>query len=277
MHSKLIHEYGFTTFVDKTIEAIEYAHKNELKYLEINFSKQQSPITSLTDEQILLIKSKAEEYGVRLSFHIPFTENISDIIFLVRKKSINTLKSFIKVAGKLNAKSITVHPGIFYWFPVEKVMREKSLKRFVKALKEILITCEEENVKIALENLVPIPQGSEFFFLGDNINDFEYIFENIRSGYLGICLDTGHANIAEGVETYIEELGEYLSSVHFHDNLGSNDNHMIVGEGNINWGMVCQKLIEINYKGPLISECRNIEPLKAAHLLEEKFLTANIL
>ncbi|MBU1100422.1 MAG: sugar phosphate isomerase/epimerase [Bacteroidetes bacterium] len=271
MHSKLTHEYGFTDFVDNTIEAIEYAHSNGLRFLEINFSKKKSPVSALSDEQIILIKNRAFELGITLSFHIPFTENISDIVPFGRNKSIKTLRSFIRVAGKLNANSITIHPGIFYWFPVEKVMREKSLVRLVKGLKELLITCSEENVKIALENLVPIPQGSEFFFLGDNVDDFKFIFKNIQSEFLGLCLDTGHANMAEGVETYIKELGDHILTLHFHDNLKVNDNHMVIGEGNINWELVCERLTELKYTGPLISECRDIEPHKAAQLFEEKF------
>ena len=38
-------------------------------------------------------------------------------------------------------------------------------------MKRILVACEKANVKIALENVVPIPHGSDFYLLGDCIED----------------------------------------------------------------------------------------------------------
>ena len=69
---------------------------------------------------------------------------------------------------------------------------------------------KNEAVKIALENVVPFPQGSEVYLLGDNIEDFKYIFENIDSNHLKFCLDTGHANMGEGVIDYINNLHEKI-------------------------------------------------------------------
>ncbi len=265
------HEYGFTTFVGNIFDSIEYASKNNLTNIEINFSKQRSPVSELVNGQIKKVTKLAGDAGISISFHIPFTENISDNIPFVRWKSIKRLVSFIEVAGKLGANSITIHPGIFYWFPYANVKRTKALKRLVVALEKVLESCKLHNVIIALENLVPIPEGNEFYFLGDNIDDFKFIFDEIDSEYLGFCLDTGHANMAEGADKYIEELGEKLSTIHYHDNLGTNDNHLIIGEGSINWPLICERLNEINYKGPLISECRNIKPHEAARLFENQF------
>lgn len=271
MNFKPQRNYGFTTFVDDVPDAIKYAGENDLKHVEINFSKQKTPLTALNDESIDTILKLADKEQVSLSFHIPFTENISDIIPFIRGKSIERLSAFIKVAGRLNAKSITVHPGIFYWFPIAKIKRTQALNRLVKGLKQMLEVCETSNVKIVLENLVQIPEGSEFYFLGDNIDDFKFIFEQIDSDYLGFCLDTGHANIGEGTHKYIIELANKLSAIHYHDNKGTKDNHLIIGDGNINWELVCRELTAINYNGPIISECRDIKPHKAAQLFEEKF------
>jgi hypothetical protein len=46
-------------------------------------------------------------------------------------------------------------------------MRKKALNRFVKCMDEIVEQCEVNNVTFALENVIPIPQGSDYYFLGD--------------------------------------------------------------------------------------------------------------
>jgi sugar phosphate isomerase/epimerase len=81
--------------------------------------------------------------------------------------------------------------------------------------------------------------------------------------------------MGEGAENYIELLGEKLSTIHYHDNLGQKDDHLVIGEGNINWEIVCKKLLEIDYTGPIVSECRNIQPHESAIIFEQKFNLAN--
>lgn len=260
------YQFGYTTFITELDSAIEYAAKHGLTNLEVNFSKEVTPIDAGKNVDVIQLGEKAEQNGITLSFHIPFTENISDIIAPIRNRSIHTVNHYLDIAGMMKAKLMTIHPGIFYWFPVEKVMRDKSLKRFIKGINCVLPKAEQVGVKLALENLVPIPQGSEFFFLGDNISDFEFIFENIESEYLGFCLDTGHANMAEGGHHYVEALGERLINVHFHDNLGKNDNHLAIGKGNVQWEELCLALSKINFTGPFISECRDVEPQIAAKI-----------
>ena len=182
-------KYGFNVFADEAEESIAFAAENNLCCVELNFSVKESPIEILTEKKIESIKNTASEKGITLGFHIPYTVNISDIIPSLRKKSIKELRQYVQLANLIGARVITIHPGIFYWFPIEKMMRERALNRLVKALKELVVVCEELDVKIALENLVPIPQGSEFFFLGDNVLDFEFIFNELDSDCIGFCLD----------------------------------------------------------------------------------------
>jgi sugar phosphate isomerase/epimerase len=271
MNVKSVRHYGFTSFCDNSLEAISYAAEHNLNYVEINFSQKHTPQNSFSGKQLNEIRNFAIRHNIKLSFHIPFTENISDIIPTIRRSSIQRLSKFIEVAGKIGAQTITVHPGIFYWFPYVNIQRKKALDRLLKALNILARVCETNKVKIVLENLVPIPEGSDFFFLGDNIEDFKYIFEHIQFDLIGFCLDTGHANMAEGAEEYIKSLGDKICVIHYHDNHGNNDNHLCIGEGSIKWKSVCGNLLEINFNGPFISECRGIEPYEAARLFENEF------
>ena len=134
-----------------------------------------------------------------------------------------------------------------------------------------LKVCKNKNVIVAIENVVPIPNESEYFLLGDNIEDFKFIFSQLNSECLKFCLDTGHANIGEGVLEYINNFKDKLSCVHYHDNNGSNDEHLPIGKGKVPWEDLAEGLINIKYNGPFISECRNIEAQKSAMLFENYF------
>lgn len=68
---------------------------------------------------------------------------------------------------------------------------------------------------------------------------------------MGICLDTGHLNIAKGnPEDFITDTGKLLKALHIADNLGENDDHMLpFGRGTVDWKSVMRALGKISYGG----------------------------
>ncbi len=263
--------YGFNVFNHPPEDFFDYASQNNLNHIEINLTQNHSSLESFNSQRIEILKLLSEEHNVKLSFHIPFKINISDVIRIIRNENLVYFKKCISLANKIDATHITVHIGNFYWFPVEKFMRKKALDRFLKYFKEILELSEKQKITIALENVVPIPQGSDFYLLGDNLEDFNYIFDSVQSEYLKFCLDTGHANIGEGVLPYVQNFNQYLTSIHYHDNTGKNDAHLPVGAGSVPWAALACELQKLNFCGPIISECRNIKPHEAAGLFDAYF------
>ncbi len=271
MTNKFKRKYGFNVYNIHLENQFEYVAQQGLQHIEINLSDNKLSIDTFNKDRVTKLNTLSKEYDIGLSFHIPYFTNISEMLFPLRKSHIKFLFKCIGIASELNVTHITLHTGAFYWFPVEQWMRKKALKRFIKSMREVLKVCEDKNVVIAIENVVPIPKGSEFFLLGDNIEDFQYIFSQLDSEYLKFCLDTGHANMGEGISDYIDNFQDKLSCVHYHDNNGTNDEHLPIGEGNIPWDDLADKLTKIKYEGPIISECRNIEAHKAAMLFENYF------
>jgi sugar phosphate isomerase/epimerase len=271
MHNSFKNKYGLNAYNRNPEDLFEYASTNGLSNIEINLSHKNFSLKKYSPKRIEMLSTLSKQHNINLSLHIPHYINISEVINPLRNSDINYLLKCVKLAYELEATHITLHAGKFYWFPLESWMRKKALKRFVNSIRKVLDTCEELDVIIALENVVPIPSGSDYFLLGDNIEDFNYIFSNIDSDSLGFCLDTGHANIGEGVLNYLNNFKQKLVCVHYHDNKGNNDEHLPIGEGNIDWISFTQLLKKTKYAGPIISECHNIEAYKSAKILESYF------
>ena len=110
-------------------------------------------------------------------------------------------------------------------------------------------------MKIAIENMINVGGGR----FGSRISDLKEIIRNIGSPYLGICFDSGHANLLAAssdisIRDEIIDAGEYLWTLHIHDNDGSGDQHLPPGDGNIDWGLVIRALREADYKGVFMME-----------------------
>jgi sugar phosphate isomerase/epimerase len=66
----------------------------------------------------------------------------------------------------------------------------------------------------------------------------EHLVEILEIGHLdqiGVCLDLGHAHITVGVPAAIDTLGGRIVQVHAHDNHGMKDEHLLPGDGAIDW------------------------------------------
>lgn len=114
-----------------------------------------------------------------------------------------------------------------------------------RILEQVCQYAAERNVSIALENDRSVERMN--FILG--------LVRAVDMPNIGICVDTGHANLGDlGAGRAIRMAGSLLLTTHLQDNLGERDDHMPPGMGNINWVDVFQALQEIDYKHTLMLE-----------------------
>ena len=84
----------------------------------------------------------------------------------------------------------------------------------------------EAGVRVVLENVVE--QSPEAMI---------ELVDRVRSDYLGLCFDIGHANLCSQLKParWVELMGRRLKHVHLHDNSGRKDEHLPAGKGNIDF------------------------------------------
>jgi len=264
-------KFGFNIFDKPVEEYFDYAVEHGLNHLEIDLIKDHSLLETFTTDRIVHIRELAEQHRISLSLHTPYTLNPSDRRSGYRDETIAYLIRCIRLAKEMQALHITTHIGFFWGMPIIKRIRKNALNRLILSLKQVLVECELHKVSLALENASPKPLDSVSFFLGDNIYDFKYIFQQIHSSFIKLCLDIGHANINEGPLKYIEQFGDKIINVHFHDNRGKIDNHLVIGEGTVPWDLTIAALNQLNFQGPYVSECFKIKPHEAVNLLKSHF------
>lgn len=111
-------------------------------------------------------------------------------------------------------------------------------------IKRLVEAAEKNNVNIALENL-------------RRPDSLDFIFTHIHSDRLGFCYDSGHENSFTKGTDLLSKYGSRLMALHLHDNDGTDDQHLILGEGLIDWSDIKKKLCEANYSGAIALEVTN--------------------
>jgi len=138
-----------------------------------------------------------------------------------RIEAMDEIKRSIEVAEQIPVKYIVIHLGERHdtWSP-------RTLEHSITALEHLRAFANPLGVKLNVENIL------------NEVTQPEHLMEILRMGHfsdIGVCLDTGHANIEGGVLPVLAELKTHIRSTHLHDNQGEKDEHLWPGDGTIQW------------------------------------------
>lgn len=188
------------------------------------------------------LKEKSEELGIELT-HSHACGNAA-------ARGEQFLKG-IELCGILDIPYTVVHPihqkadGSFF------EDEEEFIKINSEAIKPILEVAEKNNVIVLSENILwgasKIPEC------------ISALVSEVNSPYFGWCYDTGHTNcLGIGFDT-LKLVKNVPLSLHIQDNTGAygKDDHMMPGDGNIDWNGFLGVLKEIGYKGEFVLEAHH--------------------
>jgi sugar phosphate isomerase/epimerase len=97
------------------------------------------------------------------------------------------------------------------------------------------------------------------------------LIENDLDGRkVGICMDVGHAHIIDDVGDAIECCSGHIVTTHLHDNRKKTDDHLVPGEGTIDWPATLMSLQKVGYDGAWMFEIANTSSPQAVLEKAEK-------
>ncbi|MCF0174145.1 MAG: sugar phosphate isomerase/epimerase [Bacteroidales bacterium] len=239
--------------LDDTIEQeLQALQKAGIRYIELKFKYSGGyNFQSRTDEDILshfdTISHLLEKYEITpWSIHLPYDNaswtNPGAVDEKIRKQSEDYLLRVIRLTAIFKVKCYVLHAGKGTIGNMSTAISQA--KKTITVLKE---AAKANGGRICVENLI----GS----LAYNWEDLQAIVSDFDDVYT--TLDVGHANINMGHPSeYAKQMGTKLGTVHIDDNLGSTDNHLLPGNGNIpDWKEIYETFLNVNrYRGVFIFE-----------------------
>ncbi len=186
-----------------------------------------------------------------ISVHAPFGDlNLATLNDPIWRESIRQICTCITHASAITDR-VTIHPG--YLSPVGKLMPQKVWDLQKEALRQIGKCATEHSVLACLENMIGVKE-----FLCQLPEELIGMTDGIEG--IGMTFDFGHANTLGKVNSYLPYVKK-ASHIHIHDNHGMSDEHLALGDGNINWNSIGKTIAE-NYSGIIVIEGRSIEEAK---------------
>ncbi|HHT26932.1 MAG TPA: sugar phosphate isomerase/epimerase [Firmicutes bacterium] len=149
-------------------------------------------------------------------------------------------------AAMLGVRWVVFHPAQSPGYGTSLEEWEYTRVRNVEIFRAFLKTAERVGVGIAIENML----GHRPRF-GAPASDLLWLLDQLKSDRVGICWDTGHANVSNVKQGQaIRAINKRLVALHIDDNDGSSDQHLMPLRGRIDWDDVLTALREIDYHGP---------------------------
>ena len=160
------------------------------------------------------LREEAAERGVRFSVHAPHAANP------VHPEGAAEIRRSIDFAGDVAAGVVNIH-----------LFADRGARAFADALGPLLEAAGAVGARLSLENTVHTSP-----------DDFNAVFGVLAAmpeaaGRVGMCLDTGHANLHAGTRHdylgFVDRLGGHVPIIHWHahENWGDRDSHLTLFTG----------------------------------------------
>jgi L-ribulose-5-phosphate 3-epimerase len=161
-----------------------------------------------------------------------------------RRDRVAFLCHAIDVARFLGSDSVSLWSGILR----EELSFESGLQRLGEGLKRVLDHADQQEVVLAFE-----PEPGMFISTMDH---FQRLWDHMQAPQLRLTLDIGHLQ-CQGelpLEHHIRHWGDLLANVHLEDMRQGHHEHLMFGEGEIDFPPVLRALTELNYAGGVYVE-----------------------
>jgi sugar phosphate isomerase/epimerase len=180
-----------------------------------------------------------------------------------RLAGVELIKNRVDLAHELETREIVLHMQLPYKsFEKDGGYKERYYTQVCRSFDELEPYCKARHIRICVENLMGTPIEHQLY-------EFKLIFERYDRDFLGLCFDTGHANVVCPDKLELARLyADRLFSVHIHDNHGlispgcwedgpkmsACDEHILPFEGTFDWEGFAQILAASPYEAPYLLE-----------------------
>jgi len=221
-----LHRAGF-----RYIDLDMYSFKPDSPYMQDGWKCETAKLLSLVDELGMTFVQAHSQGGN------PLSDDEAHVDFLVDA----TVRS-IEICNELGIKNTVVHSGF-----AKGISKEESFERNLKFYKRLFPVMETCGVNVLIENSTKSNMGDMYFT--NSGKDMREFLEYANHPLLHACWDTGHANCEGSQYGDIITLGEELYAIHYNDNHGAKDEHLIPFFGTLNHDEVINALFDVNFKG----------------------------
>ena len=208
------------------------------------------------------LAEKLQAHHLSITLHGPFIDlSAGSTDPAVKAVTRNRFEQLLKLVPVFRPRAVVCHAG--YDWKRYGYFREEWIESSLDTWSWLAGSLVEHGSRLMLENVYE-----------NEPQEIRIILERLKGLNVGFCLDAGHlfAFGKSELKPWLEELGSYIGQLHLHDNHGSDDAHLPLGQGKIDFKLLFAHLISNNLPRPIIT----LEPHREEDLWPSLDYLANV-
>lgn len=189
------------------------------------------------------VAKQIHERGLCVTLHAPYLDlSPGSLDSAVRALTRHRLQQVCQLVPIFRPKTVVCHTGYDHkrYLGVKETWIQNSIEVWAWLSERI----QTEGAVLVLENVFE-----------QSPSEFLEVYEKLKDRHVGFCLDTGHLAVFSlaSLSQWLEALGENITQLHLHDNLGNQDDHLALGKGNIEFQRLFKYLRNRRMDPPIIT------------------------
>ncbi|AXV37738.1 MAG: xylose isomerase [Methanobacterium sp. BRmetb2] len=219
---------GFSTlalFMDSFENFLERASTDGFDLMEILCEGPYWPrnVMLMDTEELAVFTS----YDIEVFLHSPTIDlNPASLNPGIRKETLRQLEETIDLAVKIGAEAVTTHPGMIH--RLEERVRDLGREYAIETLQSASDHANNRGIKFSIENM-----PGRYAYFCNNFQEHQTFTETCECY---ATLDVGHANTSKNTDSFFKM--DNILYYHVSDNNGEKDQHLSLGEGNLNLNLL---------------------------------------
>ncbi|MDW7645148.1 MAG: sugar phosphate isomerase/epimerase family protein [Desulfuromonadales bacterium] len=220
--------------------------------------------TETTFEQVRTLSAELSQHGLRNTIHAPFLDlNPGALDPLVLKATRKRFHQTLDFAEILASDLIVFHPGYDRWRygGQSHLWLETNLGFWP----EFIHRAERMGCTLVTENIFE-----------ESPDTLAALLQAMDSPFFGACFDLGHWHLfgQSDLDAWLRPLAKHLRHLHLHDNHGTADEHLALGEGLIDFQALFRALdaaslrpsvtLEVHESAGIISSIATLKRLSSS-------------
>ena len=241
-------------------EALAWAAANEFSYVDVCVDNPPNALETFDQTRVGEVRAALERHDIRLGLHTLSAVNVAETSPFLRDAVDEYLRAYIDLASRLGAGWVVVHAGYHFTSDYER-RKQAALER----LKHAAEYAERTGAQLLLENMNWEPDDAEVHYLGHDVAECRYYFDQLTSPHLGWAYTVNHAHmLPEGIAGFTSRFDlRRCGEVRLADNRGDREEHLKPGEGTIDFKGLFDQLEGAGYRKHYMMAFGSIDDMKA--------------
>ncbi len=179
------------------------------------------------------------DHSLSVTLHGPFIDlSAGSTDPAVRALTRNRFEQLLKLVPVFKPKTVVCHAG--YDWKRYGYFKAQWIENCLETWSWLANGLNEMGAGLMLENVYE-----------KDPQDIRVLLDRLKNLNVGFCLDCGHLSAFgnSDLKGWLQSLGPYIRQLHLHDNNGSNDEHLAMGLGTIDFKLLFN-YFKLNYISP---------------------------